>query len=160
MINGVHIKQLRVFPDVVETGETVIKPGFLMEVVRNDEGLLKQFGQSTMTVAYQGTVKAFHWHKKQDDLWFVATGKAMVVLHDLREESPTKGETQVIMAGADDYKLIVIPVGVAHGYKVVSADPVMLVYYTTEPYDAKAPDEHRIPQDDPGIGFDWEQNNQ
>ena len=86
----------------------------------------------------------------------MATGKAMVVLHYLRNDSPTKGETQVIYTGKDDYKLILIPEGVAHGYKVVSKEPVLLFYHTTESYDAENPDEERLPFDDPQIGFDWE----
>lgn len=164
MIQGVKIKKLVVHQDVPDTpssspsklvGESGNRTGFLMEVLRNNEGLLKKFGQTTFTVAYAGTIKAFHWHKKQDDLWFVATGKAMVVLHDLREDSKTLGETQVIYAGSDDYKLILIPVGVAHGYKVLSDEPVLLFYHTTEPYNAKNPDEERLPHDDPKIDFDW-----
>ncbi len=155
MINGVVIKKLRVFPDIVEDGEVSSNPGFLMEVLRADEKLLRQFGQTTFTVAHKGTVKAFHWHKRQDDLWFAATGKAMIVLYDLREQSRTYGVTQVIMAGENDYKLVVIPTGVAHGYKVLSDDPVLLFYHTTEPYNPKQPDEQRIPHDDPRIGFDW-----
>lgn len=155
MIDGVVIKTLTVHPDRQDTSEVVKQPGVLMEIVRADEGLLKKFGQSTMTIAHHGTIKAWHWHKKQDDLWFVATGKARVVLHDLREGSATKGESLVIEAGAGDYKLIVIPVGVAHGYQVLSEDPVLLVYYTTEPYNAQTPDEERLALDDPTIGFNW-----
>lgn len=154
MIRGVKIKKLIVHQDIPDQ-KPMVKPGFLMEVLRNDENLLKKFGQTTFTVAYKGTIKAFHWHKKQDDLWFVATGKALVVLYDLRKNSPTKGETQVIMAGQDDYKLILIPKGVAHGYKVLSKEPVLLFYHTTEPYNPKKPDEERIPFDDPKIGFNW-----
>lgn len=155
MINGVYIKQLTVHQDVVEAQERVDQPGFLMEVLRNDEQLLKQFGQSTFSVTYANTIKAFHWHKKQDDLWFMATGKALIVLYDLRDTSPTKGETQTILAGAGDYKLIVIPSGVAHGFKVISQEPVLLFYHTTEPYNSKNPDEERIPYNDPRINFDW-----
>lgn len=155
MIHEVKIKELKVHQDKIEAGEIIERPGFLMEVLRSDEGLIKKFGQTTFTVAYKGTIKAFHWHKKQDDLWFVATGKAKVVLHDLRKNSPTKGETQVIMAGKDDYKLIVIPAGVAHGYQVLSDEPVLLFYHTTEPYDAASPDEERIPFNDPNINFNW-----
>lgn len=155
MIQGVKINKLIVRRDILDQDEKV-KPGFLMEVLRNDEDLLKKFGQTTFTVAYKGTIKAFHWHKKQDDLWFVATGQAKVVLHDLRENSPTKGETKVIMAGEGDYKLILIPQGVAHGYQVLSNDPVLLFYHTTEPYNAENPDEERLAPDDPKIGFDWD----
>lgn len=155
MIDGVKIKELIVRQDIPDRDEATEKPGFLMEVLRDDEQLLAKFGQTTFTVAYEGTIKAFHYHEKQADLWFVATGKAMIVLHDLRDESPTKGETQVISAGKDDYKLVVIPIGVAHGYKVLSQEPVLLFYHTTESYNLDEPDEKRIPYDDPTIGFDW-----
>ena len=167
MIEGVKIKKLKVWPDVPDTplqsppskggeagGEGAL--GFLMEVLRDDEGLLKKFGQSTFTVTYQGTIKAFHWHERQDDLWFAATGKAVVVLYDKRPESASYKQTQVITAGKDDYKLIVIPIGVAHGYKVVSEEPVLMFYHTTESYDPKNPDEKRVAWDDPEIGFNWD----
>ncbi len=155
MIAGVFIKKLKVHADIPDMDEVLTQPGFLMEVLRADDNLLKKFGQTTFTVAYQGTIKAFHYHDQQDDLWFVATGKAMVVLYDLRENSPTKGQTQVIYAGEGDYKLIVIPIGVAHGYKVLSTEPVLLFYHTTESYNVSHPDEKRIAFNDDKIGFDW-----
>jgi len=155
MIEGVTIKKLVVHPDIPDADQPGIKPGFLAEILRADEGLLKKFGQSTFTLTYEGTIKGFHWHERQDDLWFAATGKIMVVMHDLRVDSQTFGQTQVLYAGRDDYKLIVIPTGVAHGYKVISKEPVLLFYHTTEVYDPKNPDEKRIPWNDPKIGFDW-----
>lgn len=155
-ITGVKIKQLIVHRDIPDREDGTVETGFLMEVLRDDDKLLTRFGQTTFTVAYKNTIKAFHWHKKQDDLWFIASGRAVVVLHDLREDSDTFGVTQVIPAGEDDYKLILIPTGVAHGYKVISEEPVMLFYHTTESYNLDSPDEERIPWDDPVIGFDWE----
>lgn len=155
MIADVIIKKLKVHADIPDTDEALAEPGFLMEVLRDDEKLLKKFGQTTFTVAYQGTIKAFHYHEKQDDLWFVATGRAMIVLYDMREDSPTKGETQVIYAGEGDYKLVVIPVGVAHGYKVLSTEPVLLFYHTTESYNITTPDEKRLAYNDQQISFDW-----
>lgn len=155
MIDGVKIKKLKVHKDVPDTNNPDEKPGYLMEVLRNDEDLLTKFGQTTFTVAYPGTIKAFHWHKKQDDLWFIAGGKATVVLYDLREGSPTYGETQTILADEDDPQLILIPQGVAHGYKALGDKPVLLFYHTTESYNAAAPDEERIPYDDPKINFNW-----
>ena len=159
MIQGVKVKNLVIHKDIPDTEQFGVKLGFLMEVLRNDENLLSKFGQSNMTVAYKGTIKGFHHHEKQDDLWFAATGKIMVVLYDARKDSPTYKETQVLYAGQDDYKLIVIPVGVIHGYKVLSDEPAILIYYTTEAYDPKNPDEKRTRHDDPGIGFKWEDNN-
>lgn len=155
MIEGVIVKKLRVYQDEPDVDQPGIEPGYLMEIVRSDEGILKKFGQSTMSVANPGTIKAFHWHERQDDLWFIATGKAVIVLHDARENSPTKGQTDVITAGRDDYKLITIPAGVVHGYKALAGEPVTLIYHTTEVYNAAAPDEKRLPHDDPKINFDW-----
>ncbi len=155
MIEGVKIKNLVVHKDIPDLEQANIEPGLLMEIVRSDEGLLKKFGQSTMTIAYPGTIKGFHYHERQDDLWFMATGRAMIVLYDLRAGSPTYKQTEVLYAGKDDYKLVVIPVGVVHGYKVVSKEPVIMVYFTTEPYNPSRPDEKRIPYDDPEIKFDW-----
>lgn len=131
--------------------------GVLMEVLRADEPLFTKFGQSVFTISYgRGTIKGFHWHRKQDDLWFIASGKARVVLYDMRDDSPTKNETQVIEAGTRDYKLIFIPHGVAHGYKVLTDDPLMLVYHVTEVYDPSNPDEGRIAYNDPLIGYNWD----
>ena len=159
MIDGVKIKKLKIRQDIPDTDEPQEKPGHLMEVLRDDDALLKKFGQTTFTVAYPGTIKAFHLHKYQDDLWFFARGKALVVLHDLRDDSPTKGETQTISADADDPQLILIPVGIAHGYKALGDEPVYLFYHTTESYNAETPDEERIPYNSPEIEFDWESKN-
>ena len=157
MIHGVKIKKLTVRQDIPDTPEEKdSKRGVLIEVLRSDEKLMKKFGQTVFTISYKGTIKGFHWHKIQDDLWFVATGKVGIVLHDLREDSETLGETQIIYAGENDYKLVLIPVGVVHGYRVLSDDPVLLFYHVTETYNPDNPDEQRIPYDDPGIGFDWD----
>lgn len=156
MIAGVIVKNLKVHQDVPDTDLKDIKLGFLMEILRCDEKIFKKFGQSTATFAYKGTIKGFHVHEIQDDLWFMATGRSLIVLHDLRPSSSTYKKTETIYAGKDDYKLVVIPVGVAHGYKVLSDEPVIMFYHTTEPYNAKNPDERRIPWDDPSIGFNWD----
>lgn len=156
MIDGVKIKQLKIFKDVPDLDQKKVKPGYLLEILRSDDKLLTKFGQTIFTVAHPGTIKAFHWHKKQDDLWFFATGKATIVLHDLRKKSKTFGETQVIVCDAEtDPKLVLIPIGVAHGYKAQGKKPVMLFYHTTKPYNPKNPDEQRLPYNDPKIGFDW-----
>lgn len=155
MIDGVKIKELRVFKDKPDL-EQDVEPGIFMEVLRESDGLLKKFAQSNFSIAHHGTIKAFHWHKKQDDLWFMATGKAAIVLYDQREDSPTKGETQVIYGGENDYKLVLIPIGVAHGYKVLSKEPVLLFYYVTNEYNPKDLDEERIDPFDKKINFNWD----
>lgn len=145
-IDGVRIKPLARYCD---------ERGYLLEVLRDDDELMEHFGQTTYTMTYPGVIKAFHWHNKQYDLWFMARGEAMVVLHDLREDSPTFKKTQVIFAGEREPALIIIPPKVAHGYKVLGRQPAGLLYHTTRSYDPSDPDEERIPFDDPEIGFQW-----
>ncbi|OPX88426.1 MAG: dTDP-4-dehydrorhamnose 3,5-epimerase [Pelotomaculum sp. PtaB.Bin013] len=133
--------------------------GFFMEILRDDDQLLTRFGQASMSRTYPGVVKAFHYHEYQDDLWFFPVGNAQVVLHDLREGSPTKGETNVFYLGEDNPLLLVIPKMVAHGYRVLGNMPALIVYFTTASYKPDKPDEKRLAWDDPDIGFDWTTKN-
>lgn len=133
--------------------------GVFMEILRDDDNLLKRFGQASMSMSYPGVIKAFHYHKEQDDLWFFPSGNVQVVLYDMREDSPTKGETNVFYMGENNPILLYIPVGVAHGYRVLGNTPAAIVYFTTKSYDPKDPDELRIPWDDSTIGFDWSTKN-
>lgn len=151
MISGVKIKQLKFFPD---------DRGFFTEVFKETADDFKiQIKQTSYTETYPGVIKAFHWHKIQWDLWFVVKGMAEAVLHDMRKDSPTYKETQVIFAGERNPLVIFIPPFVAHGYRVLGNEKVGLFYHTTECYDPKNPDEERIPYDSPEIGFDWETKN-
>lgn len=129
--------------------------GFFSEVARDDEEGVSRFGQMSVSKTLPGVIKAFHYHKKQDDIWFFPSGTARVVLHDLRENSETKGVTESFIMGEDTPSALLIPIGVAHGYQVLGNEPAVIVYITTESYDPKNPDEERIEWDDPRIGFDW-----
>ncbi len=146
LINGVVTKKLVRHSD---------DRGFFMEILRDDDELLARFGQASLSMSYPGVIKAFHYHERQDDLWFFPAGNAQVVLHDLREGSATKGETNVFYMGETNPMLLVIPKGVAHGYRVLGPTPVIITYFTTESYDPENPDEKRLAWNDPVIDFDW-----
>jgi dTDP-4-dehydrorhamnose 3,5-epimerase len=145
-IHDVVVKKLITHPD---------DRGYFREILRDDDNLLKHFGQTAITKSHPGVIKAFHWHEAQDDIWYVASGMARVVLYDQREGSPSYKQTQVVFAGEDNPVAILIPTGVAHGYQVLGNQPVILFYHVTRSYNPAAPDEQRIPFDDPTIGFDW-----
>lgn len=148
MIEGVKVKKLVKHCD---------DRGFFAELVRDDEPeLLSKFGQASWSMSYPGVIKAFHYHEKQDDLWFFPSGNAQVVLYDLREDSPTKGETNVYYMGEENPIALLIPKGIAHGYRVLGQKPATIIYFTTESYRADEPDEKRIKWNDPKIGFSWE----
>ncbi|MBO1000250.1 dTDP-4-dehydrorhamnose 3,5-epimerase family protein [Bacillus sp. SD075] len=151
MIEGVKVKKLVKHCD---------DRGFFAELVRDDEPeLLSRFGQASCSMSYPGVIKAFHYHENQDDLWFFPSGNAQVVLFDLREGSSTKGETDVYYMGEENPIMLLIPKGVAHGYRVLGQKPAMIIYFTTESYNQINPDEKRIDWDDSEIGFSWETEN-
>ncbi|KUO59866.1 MAG: spore coat protein [Gracilibacter sp. BRH_c7a] len=150
IIEGVVTKQLTKHCD---------DRGFFMEILREDDDLLSHFGQASMSMSYPGVIKAFHYHKRQDDIWFFPIGNAQVVLHDLRENSPTKGVTNVFYLGETNPLLLVIPKGVAHGYRVLGSSPLIITYFTTEAYNPANPDERRLPWNDADINFDWTTEN-
>ncbi|MGE7780373.1 dTDP-4-dehydrorhamnose 3,5-epimerase family protein [Peribacillus sp. NPDC097264] len=133
--------------------------GFFAEVVRDDDHLLTHFGQLSWSTSYPGVIKAFHYHEEQDDLWFFPSGNAQVVLYDLREHSSTKGETNVYYMGENNPIILLIPKGVAHGYRVLGEKSATVVYCTTKSYNPSRPDEKRIPWDDEKINFDWKTQN-
>lgn len=145
-IEGVVLKEAVVHSD---------DRGILMEVVREDEPVFREVKQTTFTISYPGVIKAFHWHRRQWDVWFFPTGMAQAVLYDMREGSPSFGRTESYCAGERRPLVIAIPPGVAHGYRVLGNEPASLFYHTTEFYDPADPDEERLPFDDPRIGFDW-----
>lgn len=151
MIEGVQVKKLVKHCD---------DRGFFAELIRDDEPeLLSKFGQASWSMSFPGVIKAFHYHEKQDDLWFFPSGNAQVVLYDLREDSSTKGETDVYYMGEENPIMLLIPKGVAHGYRVLGERPSTIIYFTTESYNPEYPDERRIPWDDSAIGFSWETQN-
>ncbi len=150
MIKGVQIKCLETHAD---------DRGFFREIIRDDEKLLSHFGQASITMTYPGVIKAFHWHEKQDDVWYVAGGSAQIVLFDRRPDSPSHGQTDVVYAGQASQLVVLIPRGVAHGYRVLGTEPLLLVYFTSMSYSREQPDEHRLPFNDPTINFDWTTKN-
>ena len=150
MIDGVVVKTCTVHSD---------DRGWLVEVVRDDEPVFREVRQTTYTIAYPGVIKAFHWHRRQWDVWFFPSGNVQIVLHDLRDGSSSRGVTQVLYAGAKNPLVLAIPPEVAHGYRVLGNEPAALFYHTTEHYDPADPDELRMPFDDPRIGFDWRTKN-
>ncbi|MCC6367893.1 MAG: dTDP-4-dehydrorhamnose 3,5-epimerase family protein [Bryobacterales bacterium] len=149
LIEGVRVQPFPLWPD---------DRGYFLEIARMGQGLVAEYPsestQVSAALSYPGTIKAFHFHLHQTDFWVAAQGMFQVALVDLRLGSPTFGRRNTLYVGALRPWQILIPPGVGHGYKVVGADPAMLVYITNRTYDPK--DEGRIAYNDPGIHYDWE----
>lgn len=84
----------------------------------------------------QGSLVGLHYHLHQSDYWYVPTGWARVVLHDLRAGGPTDGVTMMLdlgqVNGGDNNHLgVYIPPGVAHGFAALTD---MTITYLVDGY--------------------------
>ena len=148
MIDGVVVKKLKVITD---------ERGRLMEIMRRDDDFFTAFGQVYMTTNYPGVVKAWHYHKKQDDHVCCLSGMIKLVIHDSRENSKTKGEIDEFFIGSHNPCLVKIPVDCHHGWKCISEHESIVISVPTEPYDYERPDEYRLdPHDNGLIPYQWE----
>lgn len=149
VIAGVELRDHPLWPD---------DRGYFLEVARLGQGFTAGFDpaqtQVSAAMSYPGTIKAFHFHRYQTDVWLPVSGMLQVALVDLRPESKTFGRKNTFYIGSFKTWQVLIPPGVGHGYKVVGEQPSMLVYVTNRLYDPK--DEGRIPYNDPDIAYDWE----
>ena len=149
LIAGVRIEVISLWPD---------DRGCFLEIGRMGTGLTKDFPagstQISAALSYPGTIKAFHYHLHQTDCWVPAIGMLQVALVDLRPGSETFGKRNTMYVGSLRPWRIHIPPGVGHGYKVLGAEPAMLVYITDRFYNRD--DEGRIEYCDPSINYNWE----
>lgn len=145
MIKGVIVKNLVRHTDT---------RGFFSEIIRQSDPIFRtQFAQLSHSLARTGVLKAWHLHKMQTDWMYVALGEIHLALYDTRKGSSTSGQLMEIPLGErNPPRLIRIPPGVAHGYKVIRG-PMHIIYIADREYDPE--DIEIIPDDDPVIGFDW-----
>ena len=110
--------------------------------------------QVNYSVMQPGTIKAWHLHKHQDDVWFVPPqGRLLVGLLDAR--AGKDGATTRLVLGDGRAQLLLIPRGVAHGVANLTAEPQPMLYFVNQHFEAAKPDEHRLPWDLLGKDF-WQ----
>ncbi len=166
VIDGVAIKRLRVIPD---------ERGFLMEMLRRDDAIFEGFGQVYITSCKKGVAKAWHYHREQTDHFVCVHGKALVVLYDQREGSPTMGRVEGYVleaplsggsipphgriSGLEVVErgtiLLKIPPSVVHGFTAIEGEEARIINIPTLPYRYDNPDEYRFPWDSPHIPYRW-----
>ena len=112
MIQDLIIRKIERFSD---------ERGSLGEIFREDEMAFRP-AMSYLSVTHPGFVRGPHEHVKQSDFFvFMGPGDFELHLWDNRETSETKGEYQKIAVGSENPMAIIVPPGVVHGYKNISA---------------------------------------
>lgn len=111
----------------------------------------REMVQGNRSEKQAGALVGLHYHLHQADYWYVTRGRARVVLHDLREGSPTDAATLVLDIGDEAEKGVFIPPGVAHGFAALT--DLTLTYLVDGYYNAA--DELGLAWDDPAVEADW-----
>lgn len=98
--------------------------GWLAELFREDEidkGLMPVMAYISMT--QPGIARGPHEHVDQTD-WFCFIGPSnfKVYLWDTRKDSPSCGIRQVIFAGLDSPRTVIVPPGVIHAYRNIGTE--------------------------------------
>ena len=117
-------------------------------------GLSTEFKEEFHTISVKNVIRAMHFQLPPEahiKLVYCAEGAVMDVVLDLRKNSATYGKFHVVTLDASKGNSLYIPIGLAHGYKVLSEHSVV-IYKTTTFFDAAC---------DTGImwnscGIDWQ----
>lgn len=147
---------------IVEVKRMAGEDGTFEDLLRLDEsGHMELFPdiqvrQINRSKLLPGSIKAWHLHFKQEDVWYIAPEDHMILgLWDTREKSSTKGKTMKVVMGNGTSKLVVVPRGVAHGVVNIASKPGSIFYFVNNQYNLTDADERRLKWDALGSSF-WE----
>ena len=129
MIDGAEVVPLQRFED---------ERGSVLHMLKSTDPHFRGFGEIYFSSVYPGVVKAWKLHRRMTANYACVQGRVLVVLHDDREGSPTRGAILETTIGPDAHHLVVIPPGVWHGFKGLGEPVSILANCATEPAD---PDE-------------------
>ena len=111
----------------------------------------REMVQGSRSDKIAGSLVGLHYHLHQADYWYVVSGRAHVVLHDLRIGSPTDGATLELELGVETGLGLFIPPGVAHGFFAIS--DMVLTYLVDGYYNPS--DELGVAYNDPEVAATW-----
>lgn len=150
LLPGVRLVSLRKFSD--QRGSFVKT---FAKSVFDGNGEVFDFREEFYSFSYKDVVRGMHFQLPPHDhvkLVYCAAGAVLDVLVDLRR-GPGQGRVASVVLNGDDPAILVIPSGIAHGFKSLQHNSLMVYKTSTE----------HAPSHDAGlrwdsIGFDWSIN--
>ena len=151
-IKGLKILEPRIFED---------SRGKFIKTFTNDffqeNGLDIDIKETYYSISHKDVIRGMHFQTPPYEhikLVYVPAGKILDVVLDIRRNSPTFGKYFQTELSSDNGKVLIIPKGLAHGFKSLE-DNTNVTYMQTSCY---------APNNDFGIkydslGFDWECEN-
>ena len=147
---GVVILEPRVFGD---------ERGFFLESYNQkvfaELGIEEHFVQDNHSGSRRNVLRGLHYQIKQAQgkLVRAVEGEILDVAVDMRRSSPTFGGWEAVRLSGENKRMLWIPQGFAHGFRVIS-EKAQVVYKATDYY---APEHERtVAWDDPDLKIDWE----
>jgi len=146
---GVFILEPRVFGD---------ERGFFLESFNEramrELGIEEHFVQDNHSCSSRNVLRGLHYQMRQTQgkLVRVAEGEILDVAVDLRRSSPMFGRSEAVQLSGDNKRMLWIPRGFAHGFRVIS-EKAHVLYKATDYY---APEHERtLAWNDPELKIDW-----
>jgi dTDP-4-dehydrorhamnose 3,5-epimerase len=149
---GVLILEPRVFAD---------DRGFFLESYNektmSEIGITAHFVQDNHSYSTRNVLRGLHYqiNRPQAKLVRVIGGEVLDVALDLRQSSPTYGHSLVERLSGENQKMLWIPAGLAHGFRVLS-ETAHVLYKATDFFDPGS--EQTIAWNDPDLKIDWQLN--
>jgi dTDP-4-dehydrorhamnose 3,5-epimerase len=147
---GVVILEPRVFGD---------ERGFFLESYNEkvfaELGIEVRFVQDNHSSSRQNVLRGLHYQIKQAQgkLVRAVEGAILDVAVDVRRSSPTFGGWEAVRLSGENKRMLWIPPGFAHGFRVIS-EKAQVLYKATDYY---APEHERtLVWNDPDLKIDWE----
>jgi dTDP-4-dehydrorhamnose 3,5-epimerase len=94
-----------------------------------------------------GQMKGWGMHEFKDDRYSLIVGEDVLLLHDDRPGSPSRGVTQPVVLSERGIRQVWIPRGVWHLHYNPTPHEAHIVNFPTEPYHHDAPDRLVLPWD-------------
>ncbi len=147
---GLFVLEPRVFGD---------ERGFFLESynerVMAEAGIVDRFVQDNHSCSQRNVLRGLHYqvNQVQGKLVRVVEGEILDVAVDLRRSSPTFGAWAAEILSGENKRMLWIPPGFAHGFRV-TRDNTHVLYKSTGYY---APDHERtLAWNDPDLKIDWQ----
>ena len=151
---GVFILEPRVFGD---------ERGFFFESynqrIMAEVGIAETFVQDNHSCSSRNVLRGLHYQVKhpQGKLVRVVEGEILDVAVDMRRSSPTFGGWEGVRLSGENKRMLWIPAGFAHGFRVIS-EKAHVLYKATDFY---APEHERtLAWNDPDLKINWELDGQ
>lgn len=120
-----------------------------------DAGIFEHFRQDNQSMSNQGILRGLHFQAPpydQGKLVRVINGAVLDVIVDIRPTSPTYGQHYAVELTEENFLMLWIPPGFAHGFYTLK-DQTIFSYKCTQVYNPQS--EGGLMWNDPSFNIDW-----